>query len=83
MKSWTPLGFDKYGRPIVLHRARLTNLTVCSDAKTYGKMQMLMLDQICSSGSPHTDQFILVFDMEGAGYANFQLDLVKTMIRTA
>ena len=44
---------------------------------------MLMLDQICSSGSTNTDQFILALDMQNVGYRNMHLETVKTVIRTA
>ena len=44
---------------------------------------MLMLDQICASGSITTDQFTLVLDMEGLGYSSVSIDLVKTIIRIA
>ena len=44
---------------------------------------MLMLDQIHSTGSITTDQFILAIDFRDVGYSNMHKDTVKAVVRTA
>ena len=83
MKAWAPLGFDKMGRPIVVTAARRWDPQACSDTKLWSQYMMLMLDQVCASGSTTTDQFTLAFDLEGLGYSNVSRDLLKTILRIA
>ena len=72
-------GYDKDGRPIVwmrLARFNIENMT----SELAVQFMCYLLDHTLSIMKSNVDQLIMIYEMENTGYANFSVELGRTII---
>lgn len=92
---WMSMGFflipfeDYLGRPVLLVRARYFQKGISLDLATFGvrsavdaavTQQLQRRGEKMSRENPF-EQYVLVFEAEGAGWKHFSLDVIKMMLR--